>query len=106
MRNELIDLNLDECFYNFTQRPSKMGEEEGDAFQTCIQTNEIVFDYLLASRDCKSLARLAFYLLDQGLRAKIANEYFIQNAASSDQLEESKKNADAAAASIEASFKT
>ena len=45
-------------------------------------------------------------MLDQGLRAKIANEYFIQNASSGDLQEESKKNVDAAAASIEASFKS
>lgn len=72
VRNELYDLNLDECFFSFTQKVSKMAEEERDAYQTCLQTNDIVFEYLLPSKDCKAISRLAFYVIDQGLRAKVA----------------------------------
>jgi len=72
VRNELYDLNLDECFFSFTHKVSKMAEEERDAYQTCLQTNDIVFEYLLPSKDCKAISRLAFYVIDQGLRAKVA----------------------------------
>jgi len=36
VRTELYDLNLDECFYAFTQRFAKMSEEEKDAYETCL----------------------------------------------------------------------
>ena len=51
-----------------------MSIEEKDAFDTCLQTNEIVFGLLLPSKDCHALSKLAFYVLDQGLRASIAQD--------------------------------
>ena len=43
----------------------EMSEEERDAYQTCLQTNEIIFEYLLVSKDCRALARLARYINDK-----------------------------------------
>jgi len=84
VRNELYDLNLDECFFTFAVKRSMMSQEEGDAYDTCIQTNEIAFEYLLPSKDCAAIQKLAFYILDQGLRARIAKEYFASGTAGED----------------------
>ena len=65
-----------------------MAEEEKDAYDTCQQTNDIVFEYLLPSKDCKALSKVAFYLLDQGLRAKISKEHFASEANSEEEKEE------------------
>ena len=78
--NELYDLNLDECFYAFASRPSAMSEEERHAYDTCMLTNEIIFGYILPSGDCNALSKIAFYVLDQGLRANISRDFF-QNEA-------------------------
>ena len=85
MRSELYELNLDECFYAFKTRPSKMSAEENDAFDTCIRTNRIVLGTLMPSGDCKALTQLTFFILDQGLRAKIAQEVFAANTSSTDE---------------------
>ena len=76
VNSELFDLNLDECFYSFSTKPAKMSMEEKDAYETCLETNRIVFDCILPSKDCKAISKVAFYLMDQGLRAKIAQAYF------------------------------
>ena len=93
-----MDLNLDECYFSFSTKPGAMSEEEREAFTTCLQTNEIVFEYLLPSRDCRSLARVAYYLLDQGLRAKVAKEHFASAAEKNDDKSETQ-------AAIDISFK-
>lgn len=85
VRNELYDLDLDECFYAFKTRPAKMSVEESDAYEICLQTNKVVFGSLVPARDCKALAMLAFYAVDQGLRAKIAREIFVANTTDSDE---------------------
>ena len=36
VRNELYELNLDECFFSFTQKPARMSDEERDAYDTCL----------------------------------------------------------------------
>ena len=64
VNSELFDLNLDECFFSFCDKPNAMSAEEKDAYDTCIKTNEIVFDYILPSKDCKAISKVAFYLLD------------------------------------------
>ena len=35
VRNELFDLNLDECYFAFSVKPGAMSEEEKDAYDTC-----------------------------------------------------------------------
>lgn len=85
VRNELYDLNLDECFFAFTSRPAKMSIEESDAYDTCLRTNKIVLGTLMPSGDCAALSQLAFYVLDQGLRAKIAQEMFVANQNDADE---------------------
>ena len=76
VNSELFDLNLDECFYSFNTKPAAMSMEEKDAYETCLETNKVVFDFILPSKDCRAIAKIAFYILDQGLRAKIAQEHF------------------------------
>lgn len=85
VNSELFDLNLDECFYSFSTKPAGMSVEERDAYETCLETNKVVFDYILPSKDCRAIAKIAFYVLDQGLRAKIAQEYFAANTEAGDE---------------------
>ena len=66
-----------------------MSIEEKDAYDTCLQANDIVFTFVLPSKDCRALSKLAYYLLDQGLRASIAKEIF---SASSSAGKDDKKN--------------
>ena len=77
---ELDELVLDQRFFAFTSKPSEMNTEEKEAYDTCLEANNIVFGPLLQSGDVGSIARLAYYLLDQGLRAKIAREVHGMNA--------------------------
>lgn len=89
---ELDELVLDQRSFPFTSKPSAMDAEEKEAYDTCLAANNVVFGPLLQSREAGSVARLAYYLLDQGLRAKIARE--VHGA-----------NADDAAGQIESMFK-
>ena len=74
VETELADLVLDQRFFPFTDKPSKMNEEEKDAYDTCVDANHTAFGPLLQSQDPRSISRIAYYILDQGLRAKIAHE--------------------------------
>ena len=74
VESELSELVLDQRFFPFTDKPTKMNEEEKEAYDICIDANKTVFGPLLKSQDPRSISKLAYYILDQGLRARIAHE--------------------------------
>lgn len=55
-----------------------MLKEEQDAYKTCIEVNKVVFGPLLASKNPFLISRVSTYLLEQGLRGKVATQIFTE----------------------------
>jgi hypothetical protein len=74
VRCELDELELEDRFYSFNTPAKQMSVEEREAFEVCQQANQIAFGHILKSKDPLIISRLAFYILDQGLRCIVAEE--------------------------------
>lgn len=73
---ELDEYDLEAQYYTFAINPrvGQVSEDEKDIYELCLETNKVVFERLLVSKQPGLIAKVSEYMMDQGLRAVIAYE--------------------------------
>jgi hypothetical protein len=79
--HELEDYDLEKRYYSFAVPPNQMDEEQREVYEACHKVNQVVFGPLLTSASVAALSPNATYMLDQGLCAKVARDYYKENKA-------------------------